>query len=103
MIVKIHSRTNKALQGLINHYADSRKWSNRLKLKAYGVSQDFDIDKKLLTVSFKGLIKKILKKGGQLSGFKDQMKTDFLNELDKFMVDAGASKKDYEVVFSDEQ
>jgi len=101
MIVKIHARTENALKGLTNHYKDSKKFKNRLQLQAYGVKQTLDLEKKFLTVNFQGLIKKILKKGGKLAGFSDQLKKDFIKVLEESMLKAEATKKDYEVIFYD--
>jgi len=103
MIVKIHARTNNALQGIIDHYKDSRKLQNRLRLRTLGVNQEINADKKILIINFEGLIKKILNKGGTLGGFKEQMKNDFLKDLAETMAKAGAKENDYEVIFNDEQ
>lgn len=101
MEVKIFAKTNNSLQGLINHFKDSKKLKNRLTLKMFGISQEMDADKKVLKVNFKGLIKKITNKGGSFQGYKDKVKQDFLKELSSSMHKAGASKEDYEVIFND--
>lgn len=102
MIVKVHARTENALKGITEHYNDSKKIKNRFTLSAWGVSQELDVNKKVLTINFKGLIKKILNKGGANNGFHEKLKSDFLKDLNKVMLDAGAEKNSYEVVFSDE-
>lgn len=102
MEIKIFAKTDNALQGLTNHYKDTRKIKNRLKLSAFGISHSMDAEKKVLIVNFNGLIKKILAKGGSFEGYKDQVKEDFLNDLEKSMHLVNATPKDYEVVFNDE-
>ena len=102
MQVKVHARTNKALQVIIDHYRESYRRLNKVKLKAFGVEQALDVDEKVLTVSFKGLIAKILKKGGSFAGVKEQAKKDFLKDIDEKMLNADVPKNDYEVVFENE-
>lgn len=99
MQVKVFAKTNNALQGLINHYHNTRKFKG--VLKKFRVKHSFDVDKKLLIIDFKGLIKSIMRKGGSYQGFKNSAKEDFLKDLQKSMDSVNATPNDYEVVFNE--
>jgi len=97
--IKIFAKTDLALKGLTEHYKDTLKFKNRVGLRAYGITHD--LDKKVLIINLKGLVKMIMKKGGNVLSLTDKIKADFLKDLSESMLKVGATREQYEVVFND--
>lgn len=99
MEIKVFAKNDLALKGINDHYKETRKLKHRAGLGAWGVKHV--LKDNVLTISLKGLIKMIARKGGSVAGVTEQMKKDLLSDIDKSMVAVGATSKDYEVVFNE--
>jgi len=100
--VYIHARTEEALKGLKEHYKESNSKRNKLKAERFGFYQELDVNKKLLTISWKGLISKFASRLS-FEHVKERFKEDITNDIAALMTKQGAKKEDYEVVFQDER
>ena len=99
MKIEVYGKTAEAKKVLKSHYDETKKIKNRLGLAAYGVKHELKESGKVLIINFNGLIKLILKKGGEKNSLTTQMKNNFLDEICNAMREAGVKNNEYEVLF----
>ena len=102
--IEVIALTDNAFKGLKRHYRDCNKFTNRLKLKAHGVTQKLKHKTSTLTICYENLFLKISDKlktdfKGML---KEDQKKDFVKSVDDFMNNQFVRKVEYEVKFKDD-
>lgn len=98
--IRVHAKTDNALQGLKTHYKESNKPKHRVGMKAYGIKQV--LKDRTLKITFGGLMKKIMRKGGSVGHLKQQMKDDLVKNVTDGMKKNGVEPDEYEVTFHEQ-
>ena len=108
--IKVKAITIGAFRRIEQHFKECNRISNRIKLKANGVTQILLKEQYTLEIQYNTLLTKLqdklLKIDSKLDNFKhilkEDQKEDFIKEVDSFMLKGNITRNDYEVIFEDD-